>query len=323
MTHDEAFLQDILAHPEDDTPRLIYADWLEEQDDPRGRYLRGEVELARLDFQDEACAALEAELQGLRSDIDAGWLKAAAKRWNVFLHGYDLTYKIFLIKGLRELTGCGLKEAKDLSEARLPVKILGNVPRNEAELAREQLCYSRGQKVAEVEIVASTDPAPALRNTAFSPGYELFLRASPTGDRLEFLRALRRLTKLGPKEAKALCESAPVRIVGGLTYEWAVTVRDLFPPSDVLEIREMGSSAPRVPLAPGDTGFDLILRGYAPVQKIPVIKVIREVTGLGLKESKDLSEALPATILAGVSRETAEGVLRHFPEGVHIEAQPR
>jgi uncharacterized protein (TIGR02996 family) len=40
MTHDEAFLQAILDEPDDDTPRLIYADWLEERGDPRGEFIR-------------------------------------------------------------------------------------------------------------------------------------------------------------------------------------------------------------------------------------------------------------------------------------------
>ena len=41
---DEAFIRGILANPGDDAPRLIYADWLEERDDPRGAYLRAESE---------------------------------------------------------------------------------------------------------------------------------------------------------------------------------------------------------------------------------------------------------------------------------------
>jgi uncharacterized protein (TIGR02996 family) len=44
-----AFLQDILAHPEDDTPRLVYADWLEEHDAPeRAEFIRLQCQLARL-----------------------------------------------------------------------------------------------------------------------------------------------------------------------------------------------------------------------------------------------------------------------------------
>ncbi len=37
MDHAAAFLEDIVAHPDDDAPRLVYADWLEDQDDPAGR----------------------------------------------------------------------------------------------------------------------------------------------------------------------------------------------------------------------------------------------------------------------------------------------
>ena len=47
MTQDEAFLQSIGEDPDDDGPRLIYADWLEERGDPRGEFIRVQVELAR------------------------------------------------------------------------------------------------------------------------------------------------------------------------------------------------------------------------------------------------------------------------------------
>lgn len=51
MTHAEAFLADIIAHPGEDAPRLIYADWLDDRDAPgdRGRaeFIRAQVELAR------------------------------------------------------------------------------------------------------------------------------------------------------------------------------------------------------------------------------------------------------------------------------------
>jgi uncharacterized protein (TIGR02996 family) len=40
MTHDDAFLQAIIERPDDDAPRLIYADWLDERGDPRARRRR-------------------------------------------------------------------------------------------------------------------------------------------------------------------------------------------------------------------------------------------------------------------------------------------
>lgn len=47
MNEDGAFIRAIVASPGDDTPRLIYADWLDDRDDPRGTYLRAEVEWAK------------------------------------------------------------------------------------------------------------------------------------------------------------------------------------------------------------------------------------------------------------------------------------
>src|SRR5262249_8893949 len=52
MTQDDAFLQAILEAPDDDTPRLIYADWLEERGDPRGEFIRLQCQLVQLDDDD-------------------------------------------------------------------------------------------------------------------------------------------------------------------------------------------------------------------------------------------------------------------------------
>lgn len=49
MALHKGFIQDIQAHPADDDPRLIYADWLEERDDPLGTFIRAQCELAALD----------------------------------------------------------------------------------------------------------------------------------------------------------------------------------------------------------------------------------------------------------------------------------
>lgn len=46
MTEDEAFIRAVVDNPGDDTPRLAYADWLDDRDDPRGAYLRAEHEWA-------------------------------------------------------------------------------------------------------------------------------------------------------------------------------------------------------------------------------------------------------------------------------------
>jgi len=52
MTDLEALHRAVLEHPDDDTPRLVYADWLEEHGDPRGEFIRVQCELARMGYDD-------------------------------------------------------------------------------------------------------------------------------------------------------------------------------------------------------------------------------------------------------------------------------
>jgi large subunit ribosomal protein L7/L12 len=61
------------------------------------------------------------------------------------------------------------------------------------------------------------------------------------------------------------------------------------------------------------TEFDVVLED-AGEKKINVIKVVREVTSLGLKEAKDLVEAAPAKVKEGVSKQEAEDIKKKFEE---------
>ena len=54
------------------------------------------------------------------------------------------------------------------------------------------------------------------------------------------------------------------------------------------------------------TEFDVVLKAFPADAKIKVIKVVRELTGLGLKEAKELVESAPANIKEGISKEDAE-----------------
>jgi large subunit ribosomal protein L7/L12 len=55
------------------------------------------------------------------------------------------------------------------------------------------------------------------------------------------------------------------------------------------------------------TSFDVVLKSIGQ-QKIQVIKAVREITGLGLKDAKDLVDAAPKTIKEGVSKEDADSM---------------
>ena len=69
------------------------------------------------------------------------------------------------------------------------------------------------------------------------------------------------------------------------------------------------------------TAFDVILAA-AGAQKINVIKVVRELTGLGLKEAKDLVEGAPKPVKTGVSKEDAETMKKKLTEaGATVEVK--
>ena len=86
-------------------------------------------------------------------------------------------------------------------------------------------------------------------------------------------------------------------------------------------------AGPGAPGAAGDaaeeekTEFDVVLTSFGE-KKINVIKAVREVTSLGLKEAKDLVESAPKAIKEGVSKEEAEEVKKKFEDvGATIEVK--
>jgi large subunit ribosomal protein L7/L12 len=87
------------------------------------------------------------------------------------------------------------------------------------------------------------------------------------------------------------------------------------------------ASAVAVAAAPGAAGggaeakpaekteFTVQLDGFDPAKKINVIKVVREITGLGLKEAKDLVEGAPKPVKENVSKEEAEKIKKQLEDG--------
>jgi len=70
------------------------------------------------------------------------------------------------------------------------------------------------------------------------------------------------------------------------------------------------------PAAVEKTEFTVVLAALAdPAKKVNVIKVVREITGLGLKEAKDLVEGAPQTVKEGVAKADAEAMKKKLEEG--------
>lgn len=67
-----------------------------------------------------------------------------------------------------------------------------------------------------------------------------------------------------------------------------------------------GAAADAKPAEEEQTEFNVVLTGYEPEKKIQVIKVVRAITSLGLKEAKDLVEGVPKPVKEGVSKQEAE-----------------
>ena len=108
--------------------------------------------------------------------------------------------------------------------------------------------------------------------------------------------------------------------IAGLTLKQAVELGDYLKDAHGIEAAAGGG----VMMAPaGDGGgaaaaveqteFDVVMTDFG-AQKIGVIKVVRGITGLGLKEAKDMVEGVPSKIKEGVSKEDAEKVKKELEE---------
>jgi large subunit ribosomal protein L7/L12 len=82
-----------------------------------------------------------------------------------------------------------------------------------------------------------------------------------------------------------------------------------------------GGGAAAAPAAEAQTEFDVILK-EAGGKKIQVIKVVREITGLGLKEAKDMVDGAPQTVKSGVSKDEAASLKAKLEEqGATVEVK--
>ena len=83
-----------------------------------------------------------------------------------------------------------------------------------------------------------------------------------------------------------------------------------------------GAGAAEAEKAEEKTQFDVVLKAFPADKKINIIKIVREVTNLGLKEAKDLVEGVPKPLKEAVSKEEAETIKKKFAEsGAEVEVK--
>lgn len=138
MNSEDAFVQAIRNDPLDAALKLVFADWLEERADPRSEFLRLEVELSQTDESHDQYESVRARHRTAFEKCDPSWAQQVGFLYDVILEGYFPSLKINTIKQIREATGLGLKEIKDIAES-VPAAITKNVSRWEAERIQEHV----------------------------------------------------------------------------------------------------------------------------------------------------------------------------------------
>src|SRR5436305_7178394 len=115
---------------------------------------------------------------------------------------------------------------------------------------------------------------------------------------LSLLDAAQLVKRLEEKLGVSAAAAAPVMMAGGA-----------------------GAGAAAAPAAEAQTEFAVVLKEVG-ANKINVIKAVREVTSLGLKEAKDLVDGAPKTVKEGVSKEEAETIKKKFADaGAMVEVK--
>ncbi len=92
-------------------------------------------------------------------------------------------------------------------------------------------------------------------------------------------------------------------------------------PAAAAPVMVAGTAAGAGEAAAEQTEFDVILKSGG-ANKLAVVKLVKELTGNGLKESKDLVDAAPSTLKEGVSKDEAEGLKKSLEEaGAEVEVK--
>src|SRR5262245_1382995 len=108
-----------------------------------------------------------------------------------------------------------------------------------------------------------------------------------------------------------------VELKNALEKEWGVTAA-----APVAFAPGAGAGGAAAPAAAAEekTEFTVILKEYPADKKVGVIKVVRELTGLGLKEAKDLVEGVPGTVKEGVNKADSDNMKKKLEEaGAKVE----
>ena len=98
-----------------------------------------------------------------------------------------------------------------------------------------------------------------------------------------------------------------VDLIKALEEKWGVSA------AAPVAVAAVGGGGAAAPAAEEKTEFTVTMTGFG-ANKVGVIKVIRELTGLGLKEAKDLVEGVPSVVKDGIPKKDAEDIKKKLEE---------
>jgi uncharacterized protein (TIGR02996 family) len=163
MTHEEAFLADITENPDDDTPRMVYADWLTDRGDPRGEFIHVQCSLGSV-AEDDPCRpqleARESELLALHQDGWLGPLRPLLSRWTFrrgFLDAAAVPAAVHLANAAIPWPATVRRVEVDLSGFEVPLETVEFVPES---VARENVLLPIGFR-GRTLVLAMKDPKDA------------------------------------------------------------------------------------------------------------------------------------------------------------------
>jgi large subunit ribosomal protein L7/L12 len=108
-----------------------------------------------------------------------------------------------------------------------------------------------------------------------------------------------------------------IAMVEGMTvlelHEIVKALEDRFGVTAAAPVAAAAAPGAAAPVAEEKTEFDVVLTGFG-ANKIQVIKVVRELTGLGLKEAKDLVEGVPKPVKEAIAKKDAEGMKKKIED---------
>jgi uncharacterized protein (TIGR02996 family) len=182
MTH-EAFLQAILVNPDDDLPRLVYADWLLDQGDPRGEFIHLQCRLARMEEDDPLRPQLETREQELLDHHQDAWLGSLRPLLNCwsfrrgFLDAATVPAATYLGHPTLPLPHTVRRVEVDLDGFEVPQDVAESVPE---PVARENVVMPLGFR-GRTLVAAIEDPicADTLQKVAFILNRDVEAVAAP------------------------------------------------------------------------------------------------------------------------------------------------